>query len=542
MTERLMGIVMVICLLMSTKVQAQSDNLKNLPEYSLPISNKKLIIAHCMTNIIRYKGHEIEDSGNPKYYSPEGNITAPLGGLTQVNVLSDSFLKDKTLDEAVEFEMRAAKLSGIDGFQFYYILGNRHWDEIIKAYFRVADQKGIDFKFSLCISHPAGQSEDQKIAEFAERINGILKEVGRDNSHWLRTPDGRLITYLWYGEQLADVPANSTLPKQYYYARAFDKLGKAIKEKLACIFTINERLSENELNNWLDYFPATWVWTLPYKQDYFGKLVSERCIARKRNFTGSAFCDFYTSKLLKKGTWDMYHTAQEAINAGLKNVERKYIATGLSYNFRKLLEFGIEQDAQIINIITWNDYPEGHHLAPEINRNDGFSILLKYYKSIWKNEPSPYHDKDVAIAFFKKYTSDVKPKPFNIHVDDFEKEAIPQPVEDSIEVITILPDKAVLSVNGQSITTGKGLTSTRFKSEPGAVTVKVMRNEKSSVSFTAPEWITKNPYRTDRLTYTFSSEFSNYYKTLFGNVKPVYSIEYNSDLNKAQFPVKPLKN
>jgi len=42
--------------------QAQ-DTLKNLPEYSLPITGQKLVIAHCMTNIIRYKGHPVISSG-----------------------------------------------------------------------------------------------------------------------------------------------------------------------------------------------------------------------------------------------------------------------------------------------------------------------------------------------------------------------------------------------------------------------------------------------------------------------------------------------
>ncbi|MEI9956230.1 MAG: hypothetical protein WDM90_07995 [Ferruginibacter sp.] len=67
------------------------DDFKNLPELSLPITAKKLVIAHCMTNIIRYKGHKLEDSCNPEYYSPENNISSSLGGLTQVNVMEDSF-------------------------------------------------------------------------------------------------------------------------------------------------------------------------------------------------------------------------------------------------------------------------------------------------------------------------------------------------------------------------------------------------------------------------------------------------------------------
>jgi len=110
---------LICCRANTKKTGTADDKLINAPELSLPISDKKLVIAHCMTNIIRYKGHKLEDSCDPEYYSAEGNITAPLGGLTQVNVYSDLFLSGKTLDEAVEFEMTAAIKSGIDGFPFY---------------------------------------------------------------------------------------------------------------------------------------------------------------------------------------------------------------------------------------------------------------------------------------------------------------------------------------------------------------------------------------------------------------------------------------
>src|SRR6478672_676276 len=85
-------------------LQPIHDELKNSSELSLPLTDKKLVIAHNMTNIIRYKGHPFEDSCNPDYYNPTGNVSAPLGGLTQVNVIADAFLSEKTLEEAVEFE------------------------------------------------------------------------------------------------------------------------------------------------------------------------------------------------------------------------------------------------------------------------------------------------------------------------------------------------------------------------------------------------------------------------------------------------------
>lgn len=515
--------VMATIILGSHISYPEKDALKDLPELSLPITEKKIVIAHCMTNIIRYKGHKLEDNCNAEFYSPGNNITSSLGGLTQVNVLADHFLANASLDEAVEFEMKAAIRSGIDGFQFYYTLRNDSWDEIIKAYFRVAGKKNIDFKFTFCISHPSGENEERRIAEFAKRINGIFDEVGRDNRHWLRTPDGRLIIYTWYGDNLADNPT----PR--YVANAYKKLGDAVKEKFACIISINEQISKEKLNQYLDYFPAVWLWTLPYTEKYIGYMVADECKRRERTFTGSAFPAFYTSKLLKKGTWDMYHHAADAVKAGIGNTERKYIVTGLSYNFRKQLEFSIEKDVPIINIITWNDYPEGHHLAPEINHNDGFSILLQYYKNSWKKQASPFIGKDIVVVFFKKYNHATNPSPFRFQVTEIEKAGIPVSVEDSVEIITIAKEKAVIRYNHLKADVQAGLQSTRFAATPGPVEVILERESRIVEQLTCPEWITDKPYRTDRLTYSFSNQLEANYKEIFGIMPSLYSKEYNAD-------------
>jgi hypothetical protein len=516
-------------LLLTTGFCLAQDSLKNLPEYSLPLTRQKLVIAHCMTNIIRYKGHEFEDSCNPRYYSPKNNPSAALGGLTQVLPMENALLANATLDETVEFEMRAAIRSGIDGFQFYYVLGLPDWDNIIKAYFRVAKQKNINFKFTFCISHPNGCTEALKVAEFAKRINGIMDEAGRNDPHWLRTPDGRLIVYQWLGENLADIPADKKgLPNAYYIARAYKHLADAVHERFACVFIINEEIGKEKLDSFLDYFPATWIWTLPYSdKNYIGEMVAKECAKRKRTFTGSVFNDFYTSKLLKKGTWDMYHNVGTAVDAGIAGVERKYITTGLSYNFRKLLEFNIKKDAPIINVITWNDYPEGHHLAPEVNHNEGFSILLNYYKSVWKGLPSPYADRDVAVVFFKKYKSKVKPSPFNIPVVPFQKETIPASTEDAIEVVSLLRAPGWLKINNRVQNAPAGLSVSRFPMQSGPVSVSLTRDNKAILHFTTPEGITNKPYRADRITYSFSSEFDRFYNNLYQGFKPAYSHEYN---------------
>ena len=94
-----------ICISMY-KVNAQTtrvkDTLRNLRELSLPLADQKLVIAHNMTDIIRFKGHDLEDSCDPEYYPPKGNITENLGGMVQVNVMADRYLKDSTLEQTVE--------------------------------------------------------------------------------------------------------------------------------------------------------------------------------------------------------------------------------------------------------------------------------------------------------------------------------------------------------------------------------------------------------------------------------------------------------
>jgi hypothetical protein len=503
------------------------DSLKNLPEFSLPLTDKKLVIAHNMTNIIRYKGHKIEDCGDPEYYSPTGNVTENMGGMVQVKVMYDKYYKDSTLEQTVEFEMRTAMKCGIDGFQFYYPLRQRGPDDdIIITYFNVADKLNLDFKLTLCPSHPSELTEDARIAEYARRMNYIFDAVGHDNSHWLRTPDGRLILYLWYGEQIADVPADSKgLPRMFYAARAYKKLSQKVHENFACVVAINHEINEVETKEYLDYFPAVWMWTLPYTDTYVGKKVAKACKEQNRTFTGSAFSDFYTSKVLRTGTWDMFDYAIDAATAGMKKIERKGIITNLSYNYRKLLEFAIDQDVPVINIITWNDYPEGHHLAPEVNHNYGFSVLLKHYKALWQGEPSPYANKDVAIVFFKKYKHDVVPVPYNVPIVNIAQSADPA-YEDSVEVVTILKAPAELTVNNITVKVKPGIVSTKFNHEPGKVSVAVSRKGEKVIDFSTPEGITSKPYRTDRIIYCFSSEFYNFHKEIFGDLPPIFSTEY----------------
>lgn len=510
----------------------------NPAELKLPLTDKKLVIAHCMTHIIRYKGHSLEPGCNSKYYPLKKSIPESLGGYTQVNVLSDTYLKDATLEQAVEFEMLAAKKSGIDGFQFYYTLGLQNNDKIIETYFKVAREKNIDFKLTFCFSRPShpDMNETQKVELFANRINKIMDNVGRDDPNWLRTPDGRLIVYLWYGEQLADIPPvklREGKPSYFYAAQAYNRLAHAIGERFACLYSIHNNVTDTSLNQILDHFPNVWLWIGAYKFPGYDASVAAKCAERGRAFAASAFNDFYTSKLLERNfpKWDIANPQKAAV-LGIDGVERRYLQTGLSQTFRNQMVSAIKNNSPLINIISWNDYPEGHHFAPEVNHNDGFSILLKHYKSILTGKESPYKNRDVAITFFKKYQSNITAKPYGIFARNLGSTAPGD--EDSIEVITILPQAAKLVVNDASIAVPKGLTVHKFRHQIGPVNVAIVRDNKIAKCFKTPEWITDNPLRTDRLTYTFSTELQDFHKDIFKGMAPMYSTEYNQIFNSGK--------
>ena len=82
-------------------------------------------------------------------------------------------------------------------------------------------------------------------------------------------------------------------------------------------------------------------------------------------------------------------------------------------------------------------------------------------------------------------------------------------------------------VNGNVIgRVAAGLHASHVPSTPGRVRVQVKRGDGAFIDFTTPEAITDRPYRTDRFTYAYSSEFGRIFSGLFGDAAPFTSCEY----------------
>jgi len=69
-----------------------------------------------------------------------------------------------------------------------------------------------------------------------------------------------------------------------------------------------------------------------------------------------------------------------------------YVDRDLSRFFRDNWELAISLDTDIINIVTWNDYLENHHIASSVHHNQAYLDITKWYSHLHKHGEPPIVD------------------------------------------------------------------------------------------------------------------------------------------------------
>ena len=504
-----------------------------------PLDVKKTVIAHYMTNMLLSEGKTPNFLMNKKFYAPDG-VAKKIGGAIQSYPLFD-FSKGKNKKSALEAakaELKAAKLMGIDAFHFYYTCSpyTERYNDVIKTFFDAADSLGIDFKFTICFCNPSAKNDTDVINRMTELWNDLFKKVPRNHKRWFKTKDGKLIIFLWVAENI--IPGGSKVlwaktDQQIFHkiANAYRTLSKNVGIKAAYVYQLRggRATSAQYVNAALNSFDAVWAW-MP-KQNGGWENVKKKKKKRNRTFIRSAVNDFYGSKMYdgtKKG-YNIVWNLRKAEQLGIKNMWRFSVSFNLSKEFRYNLTSAIKNKDKIISVTSWNDYPEGHQMTPDVNHNFSYGILLRYYKNIWLGKKKS-NNFDIGLVFFKKYKSSVKPIYWNFKLGGDKEKNYSQ--DDFIEAIAILKAPAKLYLRGKYIGTGKkGLNVFRIPSTPGKVNFAAKRGNKVLFNFSAPEWITDEPYRTDRITYGYSSLYKKWWKKCFGSRNPEYVQEYAQNKN-----------
>ncbi|NWK57065.1 hypothetical protein HW115_15690 [Verrucomicrobiaceae bacterium N1E253] len=507
---------------------------------SAPLADQKRVIAHYMTGMLYHRGMPRKSANlRSEMYDPCGP-SAKVGGLVQYRSMLAAYGEGLSIDESAAMEIRAAKKLGLDGFQFFYPLGDSedmmaYYNQVVSAFFRVVIKEEIDFKLTLCLCNPRQheKSERDKIAHWKKWIQPLISEFGSSDA-WLKTPGERFVFFTWCPDALSDaVDQHWMIGRQpeliRHSAGAYQRLAQNLGVDIAYVYHLRFQDRPEVVEAALDHFPAIWGWTDSYAEDDPWEGIAKRCRVRNRSYTQTVYPDHYGSKVYprKKGSRMLFYL-KDVLALGVDGVERKIQVCGLSEVYRKLLERAVKVDACMINYATWNDYPEGHHLAPEVNHNYAFALLLKHYKRLWLGEsPEPG---EFACVFFKKYAHDVKASHFHYQIK-VTKALASADVEDGIEVVCYLKNPAELLVNGVSRgQVAGGLQRRKFAMERGQVRVQLRRAGVDVIDFTTPEGMTDQPYRTDRLTYAYSSEFDRLHQEVFqGRFRPLVSDEYALD-------------
>ncbi len=539
----------------------------NRPVLAKPLFDKKYVMAHWMG---------INPMGSPdrfdySAYRPDG-VASNVGGACLFYSPMTSWL-DKSTEEFAALELTAAKRIGIDGFCKFISIdtcdarGHDGWDRQTKkivTYLREAEKMKLDFKFALCLTLPKmtlPTTDEVKLRIWASRLRALMHEVN-DSPNWLRTPDGRIVFFTWAPERMSTSARSAAglfgkpdvEAEVRKLAESYEKLMQLSGIEAAIVWDVFSSVhmrtaTKADLNEqfrrYVDavntYFPgvegsigggAPRVKQTDSDWNYW----ASQCKSRDRSYGQSIVNDMFCSKastLDRKGG-NILSIAQFQ-KANLDDMSRAYYPFSGASNYRTLWEDAIRNDVPFVMHYTWDDFLEGHHMAPEINHNFAFATLLDYYKRIWRTGDTSV-SKDVALAFYKKYPSTAVPSHFNVSLYispiNLPKEYHPQYVraQDIIDVVTILTAPAELFVNGKKrCEAPKGIHSIQIPMEIGPVHIEVRRKGITVVDLTPPEWITDKPYRTDRFTYAYSSECENIYKELFGHTPAVISDEYAQD-------------
>ncbi len=484
------------------------------------LSSEKRIIAHHMTK------------NNPYYFKRWYDLSryGPEKPPRQQHPIYAYYHKNsRSLEEYIKWEIKAAKKMGLDGFEMFYPHNSStlhtdmvNYDELIMAYLRVIEENDLDFKITLGLSHP---KEHGSIDQLAEEISGRVQKYFDAVPHakaWLKTPDGR---FLWHSFGLEsifrylDMPFYTENVETSYalVAELINNIEEKLDIEIAFVYHLRPVVTMKRHANRLNIDPKTY-----YRQNIhaiydhfasisgFADIVYDESVAywqeikkiseeRDKSYFQSIFLDFARG--------------DDVI---------RYLPSKGSWHVQKLFEQAIDWDCDVIRLITWSDYPEGHHLQPGVNHNFGFGVLLNYYKNIWKGQPEK-NDEDMGIVFTKKYDYRLTPSKHVSKVTYFEH-IIPGEIYDSylsqernMNIVTLLTAPGTLYVNGSHVgMVSDGISSEYVPIEPGPVEIRVVRGNDTVVDFTTEEWLTDKPVRTDKITYSFSSEFKEYYHDIFG--------------------------
>lgn len=440
--------------------------------------------------------------------------------------LVSEMVNPMTLEDALAFEMIAAKEMGIDGFKFPLFL-NAHENfldrfiKVITTYIKVAEDRNIQFTFSLQMDikrNPEKVSENQLYTTTVKRLIELYKKTNYSKK-WLRNTDDEIVLFTNNTNHIIDKTLRVRNVENFKKNRSlirsikdqFDRIESEVGAPFAVIFQ-STFLTDIEFNNLvLDHFPGIIPSRFQYNNAEDVRTLREICKKRNRPLFQMVMPDYMGVQLLSKKD-------NKRIKRYTK-LEEAYVAVkdlDLTGAYRDFLEDAVQNDVDLIDLYSWNYFGEGTHIAPEIHHGFSYGILLKYYKKLWMKEDTNTLLNEYVLTSYKGYHSDnIENTDINIRKSS---NRLLENTSNNIEVVCLLKEEASIYCNNQYLGDAqKGLTVFHTPLQVGKVRVKAKRNGKKFIEYQTNKEILEQPRKTDWLTYSFSNvdaELGHYFQKI----------------------------
>ena len=409
-------------------------------------------------------------------------------------------------EESAELEMRRAMRIGIDGFAVDAWAGGNDARETLAALFKVAEEKDFPFEITVCIDPTCGGHNVETVREIIAR---------HGNSPKLARRDGRILIFGYQSVWTAHSYVEKKAPGRFNELRASPDGWRLIGESLPDASSqVGEPIYWHFcLSAFFHNVPKT---SLPDQA-----LVSAaRTIARYADAVGGFAWLGPEQPAIAKAVLDS--GAEWAMPVGMYQKENVpyecYVPRGADW--MQWAAPALDQNATLLQIITWNDYGENTCIAPAYNTRYTIYDLTAYQIAWWKKGTPPVPERDKLYLIYRKYPAGAKIFPFHPKFSQVEPGVI--------EVLTILTEPAVVRLPGRSVEyeAPRGFHRRQFPLSAGPVIAEAERNGKTIIRLESPEPITDRPFREDNGFVCWSTEEERCWKEDFGEAQPFWYSEY----------------
>lgn len=201
-------------------------------------------------------------------------------------------------------------------------------------------------------------------------------------------------------------------------------------------------------------------------------------------------------------------------------------------NMIRLWDMAEKTGSSILQLTTWNDYPEGTMISPTRETRYVYSALNAHFAARWKTGKAILPTKDAIYAIYHKYAPDDARRSF-----PYLPSRVPE-YRNVIEVVTILTAPGQISMPGREMnyTAPAGFYYQTVPASVGDVVVTLSRNGQTALELHCGEPITDKPFRAEATPCAFSTDFMEFWHEDFGDIPPASLEGYYATRKGSRFP------